>query len=93
VVALRPAAGATPHVELLGYRPPAGGGIGTGASVRDIAATRLVLEVERLSDVVAALQAAGIAPEPPGTVVLNDAGRGALVRDPDGHFLLLIQPP
>jgi catechol 2,3-dioxygenase-like lactoylglutathione lyase family enzyme len=93
VVALRPAAGATPHVELLGYRPPADGGIGTGASVRDIAATRLVLEVEQLSAVVAALQAAGIAPEPPGTVVLNDAGRGALVRDPDGHFLLLIQPP
>ena len=93
VVALRPAAGTTPHVELLGYRVPPVGAVETDASVRDIAATRLVLQVERLSDIAATLQVAGAGLISPGMVALRDGSHGILVRDPDGHLLLLIQPP
>ena len=42
VVALHPAEGATPHIELLGYRAPRGRAMMVGAT--DIAATRLVCD-------------------------------------------------
>jgi catechol 2,3-dioxygenase-like lactoylglutathione lyase family enzyme len=92
VVSLRPALTGTPHVELLGYRVPAPGQAAAPAPVRDIAAARLVLRVEGLSALVASLRAAGVRFTSPGLVPLGDGGRAALVRDPDGHHLLLVQP-
>ncbi len=67
---------ATPHVELLGYRVPRGR---TGIAQRssDIAATRLVLSIDTLSQHVA-------------TVRLADGSHAALIHDPDGHALLLL---
>ena len=75
VVALQPAT-PTPHIELLAYQSPA---IVPAQphEARDIAATRLVLTVDRLAQ--------------PG-VQLADGSRAALIRDPDGHLLVLIQP-
>lgn len=66
----------TPHVELLAYRTP----VGRAAAPKhpcDIAATRLVMEVTGL-------------PEP--ATVLADGSRAALVEDPDGHLLILLEP-
>ena len=74
VVALEPEQ-ATPHVELLAYRTPRGRPAAP-ARPRDIAATRLVLEVTGLPD--------------PASV-LPDGSRAALVQDPDGHQLVLLE--
>ena len=65
----------TPHVELLAYRIPQGQAT-AAARPGDIAATRLVFEVTGLPD--------------PATV-LADGSRAALTRDPDGHWLLLLE--
>lgn len=64
----------TPHLELLGYRHPP---VRPTArlSPRDIAATRLVLEVPGL---------------PSDAVRLADGSRARLIHDPDGHALVLI---
>ena len=65
----------TPHVELLAYLTPPGR---PAAAMRphDIAATRLVLAVTGL-------------PDP--AVRLADGSRAALIQDPDGHHLLLVE--
>ncbi len=68
---------ASPHVELLAYRSPAVRPAGR-RSPNDIAATRLVLAVDGLNL--------------PGER-LADGTQVAVVRDPDGHLLLLCGPP
>ncbi len=75
VVALEPQQG-TPHVELLAYQSPTPR---PAPPLRpcDIAATRLVLEVDGL---------------PAEAATLADGSRALLVHDPDGHALLLIEP-
>jgi catechol 2,3-dioxygenase-like lactoylglutathione lyase family enzyme len=78
VVALMPAI-ATPHVELLDYRAP----LGQPAAIRrsaDIASTRLVMAATGLD-------------AHAGAVRLRDGSLAALVRDPDGHALLLLEAP
>ena len=67
---------ASPHIELLGYRSPPGR---SAPAMRpcDIAATRLVLEVSGLPDTAATVE---------------DGSRVVLMKDPDGHALLLIEP-
>lgn len=67
---------ATPHVELLAYRSPPVRS-GSPLAPNDVAATRLVLAVDTV-------------PEP--SVTLADGTAAALIRDPDGHHLLLIGP-
>ena len=73
VVALAPRHG-IPHIELLAYQSPP---VRPGAQLRpcDIAATRLVLDVDGL---------------PGEAAVLADGSRALLTHDPDGHALLLI---
>jgi catechol 2,3-dioxygenase-like lactoylglutathione lyase family enzyme len=75
VVALMPRQPA-PHLELLAYRNPA---VRTTRRLRprDVAATRLVLEVDGL---------------PAGAIQMADGSRAALIHDPDEHALLLIEP-
>ena len=68
---------AGPHVELLGYRAPAGRAA-AGCGPTGIASSRLVMAATGL----AAL---------PDAVTLRDGCRAALLRDPDGHVLLLIE--
>ena len=91
VVAMTPPAAPTPHVELLGYRAPADGQpMPADATAADILATRLVLEVADLDTAAAALRRAGTRFVTAG-VVEGDEGRVAMVRDPDGHLLVLAQ--
>lgn len=79
VVTLAPAAAATPHLELLGYRAPARHRaiplIGS-----DIAATRVVIEVDHITPALAPLS-------------LADGSEAVLLHDPDGHALVLIARP
>jgi catechol 2,3-dioxygenase-like lactoylglutathione lyase family enzyme len=88
IVALQPADPDSPHIELLHY--PAPSHAAAAPAVNDIAATRLTLEVGDLDAMVARLQAAGVVFVSPSIVVVQEMGeRAALVRDPDGHLLML----
>jgi catechol 2,3-dioxygenase-like lactoylglutathione lyase family enzyme len=73
VVALTPAQ-PSPHLELLAYRNPAVRPTHL-RQPRDIAATRLVLEMKTL---------------PPNAALLADGQRAMLIHDPDHHALLLL---
>ena len=64
----------TPHLELLGYRDPPVRPT-SRLSPRDIAATRLVLEVAEL---------------PTGSTRLADGGLARLIHDPDEHAIVLV---
>ena len=75
VVALTPCQ-PIPHLELLAYRRPAVRPT-ERLRPRDVAATRLVLEVDGL---------------PADAMNLSDGKRVVLVHDPDGHALLLLSP-
>jgi len=84
VVALRPMRAPTPHVELLGYRTPRGRAAPATLRPSDIAADRLIVQVEGLAGILEALRA------PASEIVtLADGKRAALVRDPDGHLVVL----
>lgn len=75
VVALAPEQPA-PHVELLGYRTPPGRPA-PPLLPRDIAASRLVFQVDSLAG-------------HPEAAVLAGGARAMLMHDPDGHALLLL---
>ena len=90
VVALAPVAVATPHVELLQYRTPAGRTLTSAVRADDVASTRQVHKVDDLDALVRRLEAAGIAFVSPGIVTLNDGDRAAAIRDPDGHMIVLM---
>jgi len=91
VTELNPGADNPPHLELLCYRsvgPPRG----APAALRsnDIAATRLTLEVDDLPSPEHRLAAARVRFISAGTVALRDHRPALLIRDPDGHALLLL---
>jgi hypothetical protein len=91
VTALDPGTDHPPHLELLCYRsvgPPRG----APAALRcnDIAATRLTLEVDDLPSLEHRLAAARVRFISAGTVALRDHRPALLIRDPDGHALLLL---
>jgi catechol 2,3-dioxygenase-like lactoylglutathione lyase family enzyme len=90
VTALDPGAENPPHLELLCYRSP-GPPRGAPAALRsdDTAATRLTLEVDDLPALEDRLAAARVRYISAGTVVLSDNRPASLIRDPDGHALLL----
>lgn len=92
VTALHPGAASPPHLELLCYRSPgsARGGPASPAS-NDVAATRLTLEVDDLPALESRLAAARVPFISPGIVVLSDNRPALLIRDPDGHALLLLE--
>ena len=92
VVALRPSADVTPHVELLGYRVPPPETTAVSAP-RDVASTRLVMEASRVATLALSLRNAGVAFVSPDVVDLRDGTCAALLHDPDGHLLLLTGPP
>ncbi len=88
VTALEPPGAPTPHIELLGYRRPVGRAAPAMHS-NDVAKARLVLEAEDLPALVRTLIAAGASFVSPGVVTLAPGCPAALLRDPDGHDLLL----
>jgi catechol 2,3-dioxygenase-like lactoylglutathione lyase family enzyme len=90
VTALDPGAG-NPHLELLCYLCP-GVPRGVPAALRsnDIAATRLILEVDDVPALEHRLAAAHVPLISAGTVTFRDNRPALLIRDPDGHALLLL---
>lgn len=89
VVGLAPAGAATPHLELLHYRQPAGAALVAGVDAADIAATRQVYRVDDLGGLVDRLRGAGAALVAPALVSLRNGLEAAAVRDPDGHMIVL----
>ena len=83
-----------PGVEFLQYLMPADGRAAPAdLRANDVAATRLVIRVDDLQALVERLQEGNVAfvsPEPvrPGSMA---GGRGLMVKDPDGHALLLVE--
>ena len=91
VVALTPRARETPHLELLAYRTPAAQGERNVGSLVNDRSDRLVLVVDSLRAIKPRLEAvqAERAAIPGTQAVVGDAG--VLLRDPDGHLVLLEQ--
>ncbi len=89
VVTLQPAKVATPHVELLHYRAPAGRTLTSEVRADDLASTRQIHKVDDLDALVSQLKAAGVTFVSPGIVTLEDGARTVAIRDPDGHVLVL----
>ncbi len=86
VTPLTPAGSAAPHIELLCYRAPrTGTRMAPGKRSNDLVATRLIVAVSDAAAVARTLTGLG------GSIVSQQgAAAGAwLVRDPDGHDLLL----
>lgn len=90
VVALEPTVVATPHVELLHYRTPPGRVLTAPLKTNDVAAAQQVHEVDGCDALVGRLEAEGVHFVSPGVVSLQNGGKAASVRDPDGHMLVLM---
>ncbi len=83
VVAMRPPAAPTPHVELLAYRTPRGRPAPPDSlRSQDVAAERLIMQVEDLPGLLGTLAAAGVPGASPDPVPLADGSRAALVARP-----------
>ncbi|MGA9343025.1 MAG: VOC family protein [Rhodanobacteraceae bacterium] len=87
VIALQPEEARTPHIELLGYRTPRGRAP-SSIAVCDIAADRLVLKVRGLPALLETTADANVIAT--GAVDSADGSQAAVLRDPDGHLLVLI---
>jgi len=90
VTALGRTAAAAPHLELLCYRSPAPRSAARSSS-NDVVATRLVVEVDELPALVRRLESAGADFISPGVVPDDRGRRAALLCDPDGHALWLLE--
>jgi catechol 2,3-dioxygenase-like lactoylglutathione lyase family enzyme len=93
VTGLRPTGAAGPGLEFLQYLKPAGGRPAVPTRANDIAHVHLVIEVDNLERVARELERAHGEIVPPGIVARHEAefSRALMVRDPDGHALLLVQ--
>lgn len=91
VIALQPHIEGPAHVELLGYEQPAGRAIPVDVKSNDIAADRLILQVRNLPELMARLEAENTEFISQGIVKLRDGQRAALIKDPTGHMLLLME--
>ena len=94
ITGLRPERDASPGLEFLQYVTPSGGRSSPVAlRPNDLVLTRTVVEVDDLDALAAKLQSHGvsfISPEP--VAVAGEAWSKALmVKDPDGHAVLLVQ--
>lgn len=95
VTGLRPRSPHGPGVEFLQYLTPGGGrAVPVEARANDLAATRTVIEVDDFDVLAGKLQAANVAFVSPRIVEVQGQPyhRQLLVRDPDGHAVLLVQP-
>ena len=91
VVALQPTSAATPHVELLHYRRPPGRTSSSEVRANDVASARQIHRVDDLDGLVGRLEAEGVTFVSPGVVILEDRGKAATIRDPDGHMIVLME--
>jgi catechol 2,3-dioxygenase-like lactoylglutathione lyase family enzyme len=92
ITGLRPPASTGPGVEFLEYRTPATGRPGpVDAQSNDIDHVELAFKVDDLDGLVAKLRDARAPFVSPDAVKLGEGARAAMVRDPDGHAILLEQ--
>ncbi|MGH8397438.1 MAG: VOC family protein [Gammaproteobacteria bacterium] len=91
VIALQPQIAGPAHVELLGYERPAGRAIPVNVKSNDIVADRLILQVHHLPELMARLEAENTEFISPSIAKLRDGQRAALIKDPTGHMLLLME--
>lgn len=91
VTGLRLPKAPAPHLELLCYREPRRVREVLGLRSNDVAATRLEIDVADVEGATAALVAAGCELISPSVVTLANDRAAVLVRDPDGHHLLLMR--
>jgi catechol 2,3-dioxygenase-like lactoylglutathione lyase family enzyme len=94
ITGLRAARAGSPGLEFLQYLSPTGGREPTSPTrPNDIAHVRIVIEVEGLDALVEQLSQAGVAFVSPRPVQLGVSAmaRGLIVRDPDGHAVMLVQ--
>jgi hypothetical protein len=93
VTALDPSPSGTPHLELLCYLSPARQQPRMAKSLsNDVAATRLVIEVEDFPTLAQKLDAIPVCFISLGKVTLEDGRPAASICDPDGHALVLVGP-
>jgi catechol 2,3-dioxygenase-like lactoylglutathione lyase family enzyme len=92
ITGLRPIAADGPGIEFLDYRmPPTGRPAPADTASNDLVHVHLSLRVDALEEQMRSLSERRARFVSPGIVTLKDGRRGAMVRDPDGHFLLLEQ--
>jgi catechol 2,3-dioxygenase-like lactoylglutathione lyase family enzyme len=95
ITGLHPAQPAGPGLEFLQYVTP-GGGRSAAPPVRpnDIVATRTVLEVDDVEALAGQLERSGVGFISPRALSVPGLpwSRALMVRDPDGHPVLLVQP-
>jgi catechol 2,3-dioxygenase-like lactoylglutathione lyase family enzyme len=92
ITGLRPPAETGPGVEFLEYRTPATGRPApVDAQSNDIDHVELAFKVDDLDGLVAKLREARAPFVSPDAVNLGEGARAAMVRDPDGHAILLEQ--
>lgn len=92
ITGMRPVSSDGPGIEFLDYRtPPTGRHAPVDAASDDIAHVHLVLVVDDLARTLEQLEAAAIRLVSPGLVELAGGRRALMIRDPDGHTLLLTE--
>jgi catechol 2,3-dioxygenase-like lactoylglutathione lyase family enzyme len=93
ITGLRPGSPNGPGIEFLDYRAPsAGRPTPADTASNDIVHAHLVLRVDDLAWQVHRLDDNHVRFVSPGIVALGDGTDAAMVRDPDGHVLLLEEP-
>jgi catechol 2,3-dioxygenase-like lactoylglutathione lyase family enzyme len=92
ITGLRPSSPDGPGIELLDYRaPPTGRRPPATSRGDDIWHAHVVLHVDALDDLVAALDRAGVRFVSPGIVQLASGARAVEIIDPDGHAVVIEQ--
>ena len=95
ITGLRPKAPGGPGLEFLQYLTPSGGrAAAAGVRANDIVATRTVVEVDDVEALAERLQAGHVSFISPRALAVPGMpwSKGLMVRDPDGHAVLLVEP-
>jgi catechol 2,3-dioxygenase-like lactoylglutathione lyase family enzyme len=95
ITGLRPQGPRGPGLEFLQYLTPSGGRAAPlGMRANDIVATRTVVEVDDVDALAEKLQAGNVSFISPRSVEVPGMpwSKGLMVRDPDGHVVLLVEP-
>jgi catechol 2,3-dioxygenase-like lactoylglutathione lyase family enzyme len=94
ITGLRPERAESPGLEFLQYLTPAGGRTApVGLRPNDLVATRTVVEVDDLDGLAGKLQARNVAFISPRVASVRGMPwrKGLMVKDPDGHAVLLVE--
>jgi catechol 2,3-dioxygenase-like lactoylglutathione lyase family enzyme len=95
ITGLRPKGPRGPGLEFLQYLTPSGGRAAPiGSRPNDIVATRTVVEVDDVDALAEKLQAGSVSFISSRSVAVPGMpwSKGLMVRDPDGHVVLLVEP-